>query len=367
MRKNPFAVMHGTAGMFGGLHQAVLPDLQNAIRSVTALAESTPANERIIVESAALYGLYYADWILGQALRAVPPEISSRFDVIEKCLRILLPPFTAGPSTQPAGLWPEALADGATEGWGFGGQDTLMTLEFLRFSLGVKNFRAVYLHDCADAMQIKNLSFDELWTLLQHGHPESKDEAGVIPALRKARAAGYIGGIGSGEKNVAILRQLIEADPDLWDILSATQYNMMFHSDMLDLFEWLPSAKRSAERPRIKFYSAGPNAGGALSTKNSAYCNYRFATPEEKIRAGRIWEICEKYGWTPMRAAVKFVKACEQMDGVVLGSVNAAQVTQNLGFVHEEDGPIELWQDLRKLEIAGQPAIDRRAPLPYGV
>lgn len=359
-------VIHGTASFAGGLYKDHFPTREEVAAVLRSLLAHSSNETPIELEGAYLYGWGHEQLVIGQALASLSDEERKRFRYVTKVGRILLTRKPGLSSGQPPGMWPPGATEGPrVESWGFGQNDTDMTLAASSLLVG-QTFASAYLHDPPDCIADLKLTFEEWWAKVNGSDPEQG--GGVIQALRDARDNGIIEDIGVGCKEVPILDKLLAADADLWDRLSVTQYNLMFQRDFFDFVERWSAVTR--KRPSLKLIAAGPYAGGILSRDprkqddRNIFCNYRNATAREIEISRAIWDLANRHGMdTPMPAAIQFVSAQPWLSGMVLGPRDPEDVRSNAGFLNLAI-PRQFWTDLKNLRIEGEPVLDERAVLP---
>ncbi len=363
-------VIHGTASFAGGLFKPHFPTRGEVLAVLRALLKTidgaAQADDVIELEGAYLYGWGHEQLVLGQALADLAPNEQRRFAYVTKVGRILVTSKPGLTSGQPPGIWPPNATKGPrTESWGFGQNDTDMTLAASSLLVG-QTFAACYLHDPPDCMAEMKLDFAAWWAKVNGA--DGEQGGGVIQAMREARANGIALELGVGCKEVGILQLLLDADRELFDRFSVTQYSLMFQSEFLD-FVGNNSTKRRT-RPPIKLIAAGPYAGGILSRDprgqpaEQVFCNYRVASAREIEIGCALWDLAAHHGMsTPMPAAIQFAAQQPWLWGMVLGPRGPEDVTTNAAYLVQEV-PVQFWRDLRTLRIGGELVIDERVMLP---
>jgi D-threo-aldose 1-dehydrogenase len=163
---------------------------------------------------------------------------------------------------------------------------------------------------------------------------------GAYRALRELRDAGDIKAIGVGVNETAVAKAFIEAGA--FDcVMLAGRYTLLNHDDgVVSLFD-------SCVRSNVGILAAGVFNSGILATgaTEAASYDYRPAPPERRARVAEIEAVCAQFGVPLPAAAIQFVQAHPAVASVVLGSMSADEVRQNVAHSRHAI-PQAFWQSL---------------------
>jgi len=270
-------------------------------------------------DTAPHYGLGLSERRLGAALRDRP---RSRYTVSTKVGRLLIPnPGGERDSDLPNGFdVPAALR----RHWDFSGDGVRRSLEQSLDRLGLERVDIVLLHD----------------------PDESGDLDGAVgnayPVLHDLRAAGVIGAVGVGSKQVNVLKRFI-TETDLDTIMLAGRYTLL---EQPALDELLPAC----EKRGVCVLNVGIFNSGLLATEwpaEDGHYEYATAPPDLVDRARRIATVCRAHGTSLPHAALAFAGAHPSVGSVVVGAARADHVRRNARLWQAPPPPAALWQDLR--------------------
>ncbi|GDY30259.1 aldo/keto reductase [Gandjariella thermophila] len=208
------------------------------------------------------------------------------------------------------------------------------------------------------ASSLDRLGLDRVDVVLLHD-PDGHWEQAVseaYPALARLRGEGVVGAIGVGMNQCEMPARFVR-HTDIDVVMLAGRYTLLEQPAADDL---LPLC---AERG-VSVLAAGVFNSGLLARPDvpeHATYDYAPAPPALLERARRIAAVCRRHGVTLPRAAAWFPLGHPAVASVVLGTHNAAQVTENAGLL-AEPVPAELWDELR-----AEGLLRGDVPVPTGV
>ena len=177
--------------------------------------------------------------------------------------------------------------------------------------------------------------------LLLHDPDRYADAAGLPALIRQAyetlsalREAGVVTAIGVGVNAPEPCRMALDIGD--WDcFLLAGSYSVLRQED-----EGLLDACR---KRRTSVLIGGPYMSGALA--GGSTWRYRAIPAAVAADIARLEGLCGRYG-VPMQAvALQFPLRHPAVASVIVGMRSAAEVAQNIGFLHASV-PVELWDEL---------------------
>lgn len=259
------------------------------------------------------YGQGLAELRLGEGLASLGDR---RFVLSTKVGRLLEP----GAPESPHPNWPEALPFRTVYDVTRAG--ILRSVAYSRRRLGGKRADILLLHD-----PDKYASGSELSGLISQAYE----------TLSELRANGEVTAIGIGVNSPEPCR--IALDLGQWDcMLLAGSYSILHQEDdgLLD--------RCSGEG--VSVLIGGPYMSGALT--GGTTWRYRPIPPEVAADIARLDRICTRHGVPMQAAALQFPLMHAAVAAVVVGMRSAAEVGQNVDFLHYPI-PFEFW-----LEAASQ-------------
>ncbi len=192
---------------------------------------------------------------------------------------------------------------------------------------------------------LDRLGLDRVDIVLLHDPDESDDPEDALryayPALHDLRAAGAIGAIGIGSKQIAILKRFI-TETDLDIIMLAGRYTLLEQPARDEL---LPAC----EKRGVCVLNVGIFNSGLLATEwpaDDGRYEYSTAPADLVERARRIATVCRAHGTSLPRAALAFADAHPSVASVVVGAARADQVHRNAQLWRAPPPPAALWQEL---------------------
>ena len=189
------------------------------------------------------------------------------------------------------------------------------------------------------------LGLDRVDIALLHDPDDSGDEDAALrfayPALHELRAAGEVGAIGVGSKQIAILKRFI-TETDLDIIMLAGRYTLL---EQPALDELLPACTERG----VCVLNVGIFNSGLLATDwpaDDGHYEYGTAPPDKLARARRIAAVCRAHGTSLPHAALAFAGAHPSVSSVVVGAARAVEVERNARLWQAPPPPAALWEDL---------------------
>jgi D-threo-aldose 1-dehydrogenase len=303
-----------------GFGAASLGNLYRAISDGEAAAAVDAAWDSGVryFDTAPHYGLGLSERRLGTALRDRPRD---EYTLSTKVGRLIVPNpghererDLAGGFDVPAGLRRQ---------WDFSADGVRRSLAESLDRLGLDRIDIVLIHD-----------------------PEESDSpsaalTGAYPALADLRAAGVIGAVGVGAKQVQILHRFVtETDIDV--IMLAGRYTLLEQPALDGL---LPDC----EKRGVSVLNVGVFNSGLLAKDwpaDDGHYEYGTAPVELVERARRIATLCRRYGTSLPHAALVFAGAHRSVASVVVGAGKAAHMLRNAQLVAAAPPPAGLWAEL---------------------
>jgi D-threo-aldose 1-dehydrogenase len=313
-----------------GLGAAPLGNLYTPVRDDVASATVRRAWERGIryIDTAPHYGLGLSERRVGAALRGLRGQVT----LSTKVGRLLVP--TA------CGEAPENDLENGFDvpatlrrAWDFSAEGIRRSLLESLQRLGLDRIDIALLHDPDDH--------------------ESEAVATALPTLLRLRDEGFIGAVGAGMNQSAMLTRFVRAF-DLDVVLVAGRYSLVDQSGLADL---LPAAIDCGTSVVV----AGVFGSGLLAVDRPADdATYRYEPAGRDLldRARSIASVCQEHGTSLPAAALHFVFGHPAVACALIGMRCAEEVTRNIDLF-ESAVPAELWVDLQE---RGLLATD--APLP---
>ena len=283
----------GTAPL-GGLFSPV-----SSSAAASTLAAAWEAGVRAF-DTAPHYGVGLAEQRLGEFLARRP---RSSFFVSTKVGRLLV-------SSSPP-------ADGAesyfgtpaySRVWDFSGDGVRRSLFASMERLGLDRIDLALIHDPDDPAHARQA--------LDSGYP----------ALHELRASGAIGAIGIGMNQTSVPAWFVER-ADLDCVLIAGRYSLLDSSAAVSL---LPLC----ERRGVAVLAGGVfNSGILASPVPGASYDYKPAPPSLLARAGRIREVCARYGLPIGAVALWFTLRHPAVTAAVVGARSPSEVAEDVGYL----------------------------------
>jgi D-threo-aldose 1-dehydrogenase len=269
-------------------------------------------------DTAPHYGLGLSERRLGVVLRGYP---RAEFVLSTKVGRLLVPdPDGAGRLDLDNGF---AVPAALRRRWDFSRDGVRRSLDESRERLGLDRIDIALIHDPEESDQ-----------------PERALTEGYA-ALHELRAAGEIGAIGVGSKQVAILHRFV-TETELDTIMLAGRYTLL---EQPALDELLPAC----EKHRVSVLNVGVFNSGLLARDwpdEEGHYEYGEAPPEIIERARRIAAACREHGTTLPHAALAFAAAHPTVASLVLGAAHAGHLVHNAELARGPLPPPQLWADL---------------------
>ncbi len=276
-------------------------------------------------DTAPHYGLGLSERRLGRALRGQPRE---EYVLSTKVGRLLVPSPETAHQRDDDGF--DVPAD-VVRRWDFSRDGIMRSLEESLDRIGTDRVDIMYLHDP-----------DDHWTdIVEQG----------LPMLQELRDQGVVGAIGAGMNQSAMLTRLVQ-DYDVDIVMCAGRYTLMDQSAASDL---LPAA----EGRGVAVVSAGVYNSGLLARPRpqaDAWFNYSLADDQAVARAGRIADVCERFGLSLPDVAVAFAGTHPSVASTVLGVRNADQAADSVRR-GEVSVPADLWRALAGEGLLPQAAL----------
>lgn len=266
-------------------------------------------------DTAPQYGAGLAEMRLGAALADEPRY---QYVISTKVGRLIL-----GETEEKSGIFAQGRANRVVYDYSESG--TLRSIEESLKRLDTDRIDIAWIHDCAaDA-------HGERWKAV---HDQAM--SGAAKALSRLRDEGVISAWGLGVNRVeACTRALEKSDPD--GFLLAGRYSLLDHENALT--HLLPQCHKRGVRLVIGgAYNSGILAGG------DNY-DYRQASEEIRTRAGRLVDICHRFGVDVRAVALQFSAAPAAVAAVIPGTTRPERIAENQAFL-TTDIPGELWQTL---------------------
>ena len=170
------------------------------------------------------------------------------------------------------------------------------------------------------------------------------DIVGAYRALEKLRDAGLVAAFGIGAKDWTSIRYLAEYCRFDW-VMFANSYTIYSHPrELSDFLHRL--AKAGVGVINSALFHGGFLVGGE-------FFDYRRIDPLRPADAEKLawrtlfWEICERYGTTPMDAAIAFGRCHPAVHAVAISSSRADRVATHVQSLNHVL-PDEFWQALRE-------------------
>ncbi|MFC9561910.1 aldo/keto reductase [Agromyces sp. NPDC056965] len=282
-------------------------------------------------DTAPHYGLGLSERRLGRFLATKPRE---EFRVSTKVGRLLVPaPERDHPLLDDEGFHvPRAFH----RRWDFSARGIGDSLEGSRERLGLEHIDIAYLHD-----------------------PEQHAETAMgegYRALAEFRATGVVGEIGVGNRNVELLRHMVE-ELDLDRIMLAGRFTLLDQSAAHSLFP--ACRRRGVGIDNASVFNSGILAESPIA--DGAWFDHGVASTAVLDRARRIERVVTETGSTLPAAALAFAAAADVVRTVVVGATSAAQLRQIVEWRDAPPAPAT-WAQLAEVDlieadlIAGEPA-----------
>jgi D-threo-aldose 1-dehydrogenase len=276
-------------------------------------------------DTAPYYGNGKAERRLGEALRGVD---GSTFTIATKVGRVV--PLDA--EKRPADWRPP---------FDYGYDAVMRTYETSLKRIGVERVDAILLHDIG---------------AVTHGerHPGVFKQAmdSGYRALAELKSGGAIGAVGIGVNEWQVLEEAVRA-ADFDVFLLAGRYTLL---EQTALQTFLPECSRRG----VSVLVGGPFNSGVLAKGPSPGVWYNYAPASEAIleQVRRIEAVCNRYGVSLPKAALRFPSAHPAVASVVFGPRSASELIANLDDFTSPIDP-ELWRALKNEKL-----VDPAAPTP---
>lgn len=273
-----------------------------------------------LFDTAPLYGFGLAERRVGRVLRAAAREDYVLSTKVGRLLR---------PDAEPDPAQPYRGAPAVNPVFDFGYEATLRSFDESLQRLGLDRVDIVHVHD-----------------------PDQHYEAalsGAYRALDRLRSEGVIGAVGAGMNQAEMLARFArEAEFDCF--LVAGRYTLL---DQVALAELLPVCQERG----IAVIAGGVFNSGILANPGpGAMFDYAPAPPDLIGRAGRIGEVCARWGVPLKAAAVQFPLGHPAVASVLVGCRSVEELDEDVRmFAHPV--PPGLWDELKHdgLLAAGAP------------
>jgi D-threo-aldose 1-dehydrogenase len=199
------------------------------------------------------------------------------------------------------------------------------------------------------AESLDRLGLDRVDIVFIHDPDDHGEQAfrEAYPALERLRAEGAVGAIGVGMNQAAMLTRFV-TDTDVDTVLVAGRYTLLDRSAASEL---LPAAQHRG----VSVIAGGVFNSGVLAAPGAgATYDYHAAPPELIERAGRLAELCARYGVPLRAAAARFPLTHPAVASVLIGVRSAAEVADALQC-RALDIPAALWDSLATADERGRP------------
>lgn len=311
---------------FGG---APLGDLYAHLDEAQAVATIEAALDGgvTLIDTSPLYGHGLSEHRIGAALRRCPaakPVLSTKVG------RVTHPFAGRGDGSGYRGGLPHGLA------FDYSHDGAMRSLEQSALRLGVDRFDIVLIHDV------------DIWThgaeMIEQRFAEAMD--GAYRALETLRSAGAVKAIGVGVNEAEMCERFARAG-DFDTMLLAGRYSLL---EQPALASFMPLALEKG----IGLMLGGVFNSGILATGPvpGARYNYRPAPPEILAHVEQIEAVCARHGVPLRRAALQFPLGHPAVSSLVMGSVSAAEVADQIAEL-AHPVPAALWTDLKAEGLLG--------------
>lgn len=305
-----------------GLGTVPLGGLYREVSEADAIAVIRMAYQRGIrlFDTAPIYGYGRSEALLGKALRGFDRD---SYAVITKVGRLL----RKGAPRQARALY-QGIPDDIAPVFDFTEEGVRQSFEESLQRMGIDYVDAVLVHDP------------------DNHFATAKQQA--LPALRRLKLEGRLGGIGVGMNQVEMLSEFVANDSvDL--IIVAGRYTLLDQSAD-DKLLGLCQARG------VRVVAGGVfNSGILANPSDDATYNYAPAGEEILAKARRIQTVCDRFGVPIPAAALQFPLLHPAVSRVLTGPRSTAELLENLAFV-DFPIPTELWHSLANEGLVKLPA-----------
>jgi D-threo-aldose 1-dehydrogenase len=275
-------------------------------------------------DTAPWYGLGLSEHRVGRFLRDKP---KAEYVLSTKVGRLLKPwPPRYGPSAQH-GIWAEPLSFEVRFDYSYGG--IVRSYEDSLQRLGLPEVDMLLIHDLDRTYHSPEGSYQARLGQLSNGG---------FAALRDLRAEGKIGAIGAGVNTAGVITDLLDRF-DLDVFLVAGPYTLLnqeiFHTEL-----------DRCQQAGIRVVIGAAFRYGLLATGLRNRGAAVRVDPETIERVRSLEEACDRSGVPLPAAALQFPAAHPAVAAVLVGAIDAAQITQAIDWF-DAHIPAGLWDDLK--------------------